>query len=82
LTRLEARLDHATSYYLVPSTSIWARKLGAPAAIDTEAPGESTPSGGGAEAYIVGILSLNKPWTSETVEARVLLTSTEPPEEE
>jgi len=82
LKKLEARLDHTATYYLVPSTSTWARKLGAPAAIETEASGGGAPPPGAEEAYEVAILSLNKSLTSETVEARVLLTLTEVPEEE
>jgi hypothetical protein len=39
LRMLEARFDHQQTYYLVPSTNVWAGKLGAPAAIETADPG-------------------------------------------
>jgi prepilin-type N-terminal cleavage/methylation domain-containing protein len=38
LGKLESRFDHRTTHYLVPSSSAWARKLGASASICTEAP--------------------------------------------
>ncbi len=40
---LESRFDAQTTYYLVPSTDAWARKLGAPASIRTEDPGAAVP---------------------------------------
>lgn len=40
---LEGRFDDQTTYYLVPATDAWARKLGAPASIDTEDPGAAAP---------------------------------------
>ena len=43
LQRLEARFDDQTTYYLVPSTDAWARKLGAAASIGTEDPGSCPP---------------------------------------
>ncbi|HLA83989.1 MAG TPA: type II secretion system protein [Thermoguttaceae bacterium] len=79
LKRLEARLDHGTTYYLVPSTSVWARKLGAPAKILTEPETVVTPASLGDE-YKVEVLSLVKPWTTDTAKAVVQLT--EIPEEE
>ncbi|MHC4179932.1 MAG: golvesin C-terminal-like domain-containing protein [Planctomycetota bacterium] len=39
LQELESRFDDQTTYYLVPSTDAWARKLGAAASIATEDPG-------------------------------------------
>ena len=41
--RLERRFDDHTTYYLVPASSAWARKLGAPASIRTEDPGPAAP---------------------------------------
>jgi hypothetical protein len=43
LRRLESRFDDHTTYYLVPSTSAWARKLGAAASIRTEDPDAAAP---------------------------------------
>jgi hypothetical protein len=43
LRKLESRFDDQTTYYLVPSGSAWARKLGAPASIRTEDPGAAVP---------------------------------------
>lgn len=40
---LESRFDDQTTYYLVPSTDAWARKLGAAASIETEDPGAAAP---------------------------------------
>ena len=43
LQQFESRFDDQTAYYLVPSTDDWARKLGAPASIETEDPGSPSP---------------------------------------
>ncbi len=43
LRELECRFDNQTTYYLVPSTDAWARKLGAPASICTQDPGTLEP---------------------------------------
>ena len=38
LERIEDRFDHQTTYYLDPSDSAWARKLGVPASVVTTPP--------------------------------------------
>jgi prepilin-type N-terminal cleavage/methylation domain-containing protein len=43
LRHLEARFSAGTTYYLVPSTSAWARKLGASAQVSTVDPGPKPP---------------------------------------
>ena len=43
LQTLEGRFDDQTSYYLVPSTDAWTRRLGAPASIGTVDPGATVP---------------------------------------
>ncbi len=42
-TRLEQRLDPQTTYFLVPSTDSWARKLGCAALFRTQDPGPPPP---------------------------------------
>jgi prepilin-type N-terminal cleavage/methylation domain-containing protein len=41
--KIEQRCSDQTTYYLVPATDAWARKLGAPAAIQTTDPGPPPP---------------------------------------
>jgi len=43
LRQIESRFDDQTTYYLVPSSSAWARKLAVPATIQTEDPGPPAP---------------------------------------
>lgn len=43
LQKLESRCNDEATYYLVPSSSTWACKLGAPATIQTEDPGPPAP---------------------------------------
>lgn len=43
LQKLESRCNDQTTHYLVPSSSAWARKLGAAATIQTEDPGPPAP---------------------------------------
>jgi len=43
LKKLESRCNDQTTYYLVPSSSAWARKLGAAASIRAEDPGPPAP---------------------------------------
>lgn len=43
LQKLESRLNHQTTYYLLPSTDAWVRRLGAPASIGTVDPGAVVP---------------------------------------
>ncbi len=58
LTQLEDRFDDETTYYLIPSTSAWARKLGAAASIATVDPAPS-PS-------VVTLIDDGDPGYSET----------------
>jgi hypothetical protein len=39
LRQIESRLNHQTTYYLIPSTDPWARKLGVSASVQTADPG-------------------------------------------
>ncbi len=43
ISKVEARLNHGTTSYLVPSADAWARKLGAAAAIESVDPGPPPP---------------------------------------
>jgi len=43
LTKLEDRLSPQSTYYVVPSSDAWARKLGAAASVTTVDPGPPTP---------------------------------------
>jgi type II secretory pathway pseudopilin PulG len=52
LKSIENRLNHQTTHYLSPPTDVWARKLGAAAAIETEDPGTVTTTGSAFEAHI------------------------------
>lgn len=49
---LESRFSDQTTYYLVPSTNAWARKLGAAATIQTEDPGPLAAAGSAFEAHV------------------------------
>jgi hypothetical protein len=60
LKMLEARFDHQTTYYLAPSANAWARKLGADASIQTEAPDPTPP--------LVTLIDNGDPGYSETDE--------------
>jgi type II secretory pathway pseudopilin PulG len=43
LSKVESRFNSATTYYLVPSSDPWVRKLGASATIQTQDPGPKPP---------------------------------------
>jgi hypothetical protein len=70
IKNLESRLDHRSTYYLAPSSNVWARKLGAGATIETEQPG-TAPSSEPEKHYALTVLALTKSLTSETVSVRV-----------
>jgi hypothetical protein len=71
--RLEQRFNDQSTYYLVPATDPWARKLGAAATI-TSTPPASTDPASTVPVNSVQILSLDKSFAGEDVTATVSLT--------
>lgn len=71
--KLEKRLNDSTTYYLTPSSDLWARKLGAAATITSTAPdatAETTPT---SPVNAVQVLSLEKSFAGEEVTVTVSL---------
>ena len=70
LRKMQTWMQPQTTYYLVPSNNIWARKLGAVATMQTTLPtGQSPPSS--TIVNVVSIVSLDRSLTSEQVMAHV-----------
>ena len=74
LRKMESWLQPQTTYYLVPSTNEWARKLGAVAMTQTTDPGAAPAPGSSTSAYVVSVTSLERSLTTETVKAHVTVT--------
>jgi hypothetical protein len=73
LKSLQSRLSPQTTYYLVPSSDAWTRKLGAGASLVTQPPGSSGSGSPPNLANTVTIQSLTKSLTSEAATAQVLV---------
>src|SRR5947207_819536 len=69
LKKLEERFSPATTYYLIPSSEAWARKLGAAASLSTE--NESSTQTAQTAVKDVQIISVEKSLLSEEVTAHV-----------
>jgi len=74
LKKYEERLNPDTTYYLLPASDPWARKLGAAATMLNSAPGPVTPSTGSSVNEIT-ILSLDKSFAGDEVTVQVLITA-------
>jgi prepilin-type N-terminal cleavage/methylation domain-containing protein len=70
LKKLEGRFSPGTTYYLIPASDLWARKLGASASLATSS-STTTPSSGPPAVNDVQIQSLEKTLESQTVTAFV-----------
>ncbi len=71
LKRLEDRFEPGVTYYLVPSTDLWARKLGAKATITTIDPGALPPPASDPVNNDVAITSVERTLTGEDVTVHV-----------
>lgn len=71
LDHLQDRFSPEQTYYLVPSSDQWARKLGAAATVTTVDPGAVTVTPGGLPANEVRVTSLEKSLTGEEATAYV-----------
>lgn len=70
LRKMQTWMQPQTTYYLVPSNNIWARKLGAVATMQTTLPaGQSTSNP--TIVNVVTIVSIDRSLTSEQVTAHV-----------
>ncbi len=74
LEKIESRFSDRTTYYLVPTTDQWARKLGAAASIKKFNPGTPPPANQTPPANEVSVVSIAKSLTSEEVTAHVSVT--------
>jgi prepilin-type N-terminal cleavage/methylation domain-containing protein len=74
LEKIEGRFSDRTTYYLVPTSDEWARKLGAAASIKKIYPGTPPPSNQTPPVNDVSIVSIAKSLTSEEVTAHVSVT--------
>jgi prepilin-type N-terminal cleavage/methylation domain-containing protein len=75
---LQNRLKPETTYYLVPSSHPWARKLGAGASLATQLSVSPPPTNGPPPANSVSIQSLEKSLLSEAVTAHVFVQAITP----
>jgi hypothetical protein len=71
LQNLQSRLAPQTTYYLVPTGDVWARKLGAGASLANQLPASSAPPSQPSPVNTVTIQALAKSLTSEVVTAQV-----------
>lgn len=74
LEKIEGRFSDRTTYYLVPTTDQWARKLGATASITKVNLGMPPPANQTPPVNEVSIVSIAKSLTSEEVTALVTVT--------
>ena len=76
LEKLEGRFSDRTTYYLVPTTDPWARKLGAAASISIKKvdPGTPPPLNQTPPVNAVSIVAIAKSLASEEVTAQVSVT--------
>ena len=78
LKKLEQRLSDQTTYYLAPASDLWARKLGAAAAISATAPAAPDAPGVVNPANNVKILSLEKSFADDEMTVHVSLAPVPP----
>jgi hypothetical protein len=70
LGKMQTWMQPQTTYYLVPSSNVWARKLGATASMQTTLPTGQNPSSTNI-VNVVSVVSLDRSLTSEQVTAHV-----------
>jgi hypothetical protein len=78
LRTLQQRFSPQTTYYLVPSSDLWTRKLGAAATFTDQDPGSLPPQGAQAPtANAIQINSLQRSLASEEVTAFITVQATQ-----
>jgi len=74
LRALDSQLSEKSTYYFVPSSDPWMRKLGAAATTTATAPGAATPPVQAGAANAVSVISLVESPTGDVLTATVSLT--------
>ena len=70
----EKRMNANTTYYFVPTSDLWLRKLGAAATISSSST-ETFPSAPGPLVNAISIVSIDKPFVGDDITVNILVST-------